>query len=167
MQIESRLLPCGLHTMGVPPSAEEAIATLVNMAQLDRPEDTIESLPRVIDASIGSDINDIYCGNNQGILSEVELNDQITFAARAAVRALVNQSTDSNGRVKEVKSAVDEIGNFFGGLMGQKKPWTQAIINARFPKVNDERLAPLDVTCTLWILLPFPPLLPLRYLKVL
>ena len=81
--------------MGVPPSAEEAIATLVNIAQLDRAEDKIESLPRVIAASIGRDINDIYRGNNKGVLSEVELNDQITLAARAAVRARVNQSTDS------------------------------------------------------------------------
>ena len=41
MEIESRLLPCGLHTVGVPPTAEEAVATLVNIAQLDRPEDNI------------------------------------------------------------------------------------------------------------------------------
>jgi len=67
--------------VGVPPSAEEAIATLVNIAQLDRAEDKIESLPRVIAASIGRDINDIYRGNNKGVLSEVELNDQITLAA--------------------------------------------------------------------------------------
>jgi magnesium chelatase subunit H len=40
--------PCGLHTVGVPPTAEEAIATLVNIAQLDRPEDKIEGLPCVI-----------------------------------------------------------------------------------------------------------------------
>merc|ERR1711957_282038 len=143
MQIESRLLPCGLHTVGVPPSAEEAIATLVNIAQLDRPEDGIESLPSVIAASVGRSINEIYRGNNQGILSEVELNDKITEAARAATRALVNQSTDSNGRVKEVKSAFDEVGNFFGGLMGQKKAWTQAIINAGFPDVDEARLTPL------------------------
>jgi magnesium chelatase subunit H len=39
MQIESRLLPCGLHTVGVPPTAEEVIATLVNIAQLDRPDE--------------------------------------------------------------------------------------------------------------------------------
>ena len=39
MEIESRLLPCGLHTVGVPPTAEEAIATLVNIAAIDRPED--------------------------------------------------------------------------------------------------------------------------------
>lgn len=37
MEIESRLLPCGLHVVGVPPTAEEAIATLVNIAELDRP----------------------------------------------------------------------------------------------------------------------------------
>ena len=143
MQIESRLLPCGLHTVGVPPSADEAVATLVNIAQLDRPEDKIESLPRVIAASIGREINDVYRGNNQGVLSEVELNDKVTEAARAAVRALVNQSTDSNGRVKEVKSGLDELGSFFGGLMGQKKPWTQAIINAGFPDVDEARLVPL------------------------
>jgi len=143
MQIESRLLPCGLHTVGVPPSAEEAIATLVNIAQLDRPDDNIEGLPRVIASSVGRDINDVYRGNNNGVLADVELNDKITEAARAAVRALVNQSTDSNGRVKEVKSAFDEVGNFFGGLMGQKKPWTQAIVNAGFPDVEEARLAPL------------------------
>merc|ERR1711957_874597 len=143
MQIESRLLPCGLHTVGVPPSAEEAIATLVNIAQLDRPEDKIESLPRVIAASVGRSINEIYRGNNAGVLAEVELNDKITEAARAATRALVNQSTDSNGRVKEVKSALDEVGNFFGSLMGQKKAWTQAIINAGFPDVDEARLTPL------------------------
>ena len=143
MQIESRLLPCGLHTVGVPPTAEEAIATLVNIAQLDRPEDNIEGLPRVIAASIGRDINDVYRGNNKGVLADVELNDKITDAARAAVRALVMQSTDSNGRVKEVKSLFDEVGSFFGQMLGQKKPWTQAIINAGFPKVNEERLAPL------------------------
>merc|ERR1712127_636884 len=53
------------------------------------------------------------------------------------------QSTDSSGRVKEVKSVFDEVGNFFGGLVGQKKPMTQAIINAGFPDVKEDRLAPL------------------------
>ena len=31
----------------------------------------------------------------------------------------------------------------FGGLFGAKKPWTQAIIDAGFPGVNEERLAPV------------------------
>mmetsp|Transcript_7333 Transcript_7333/g.17931 ORF Transcript_7333/g.17931 Transcript_7333/m.17931 type:complete len:1405 (+) Transcript_7333:58-4272(+) len=140
MQIESRLLPCGLHTVGVPPSAEEAVATLVNIAQLDRPEDGIEGLPRVIAASIGRDINDVYRGNNQGVLEDVDLNTRITEAARAATRALVNQSTDGNGRVKEVKGVFDDMGGMFNNMMGKKKPWTQAIIDAGFPKVSEERL---------------------------
>jgi len=140
MQIESRLLPCGLHTVGVPPTAEEAVATLVNIAQLDRPEDGIEGLPRVIAASVGRDINDVYRGNNQGVLKDVELNDKITEAARAAVRALVKQSTDSSGRVKEVKSVFDDMAGAFGAIFGQKKPYTKAIIDAGFPNVEEERL---------------------------
>jgi magnesium chelatase subunit H len=140
MQIESRLLPCGLHTVGVPPTAEEAIATLVNIAQLDRPEDNIEGLPRVIAASVGRDINDVYRGNNQGILADVELNTRITEASRAAVRALVQQSTDSDGRIKEVNTMFDDLGSFFGNMVGKKQPWTQAIFDAGFPKVKEERL---------------------------
>merc|ERR1719162_2185367 len=143
MQIESRLLPCGLHTVGIPPTAEEAIATLVNIGQLDRPDDKIEGLPRVIAASIGRDINDVYRGNNQGVLADVELNDKITEASRAAIRALVDQSTDSDGRVKEVKNMFDEIGSFFGSLTQQKKPWTKAIVDAGFPDVSEDRMAPV------------------------
>ncbi|KAL7560194.1 hypothetical protein ACA910_016621 [Epithemia clementina (nom. ined.)] len=143
MQIESRLLPCGLHTVGVPPTAEEAIATLVNIAQLDRPEDSIEGLPRVIASSIGRDINDIYRGNNNGVLKDVELNENIVQASRSAVRALVKQSTGADGRIQEVKTFFDDMGSMFGKIMGSKKPWTQAIIDAGFPKVSEERLAPL------------------------
>ena len=139
MQIESRLLPCGLHTVGVPPTAEEAVATLVNIAQLDRPEDGIEGLPRVIAASVGRDINEVYRGNNNGVLDDVELNTKIVEASRAAVRALVNQSTDGSGRVKEVKSIFDDLGSLFG----QKKPYTKAIIDAGFANVNEEKLQPV------------------------
>ena len=140
MQIESRLLPCGLHTVGIPPTAEEAIATLVNIGQLDRPDDNIEGLPRVIAASIGRDINEIYRGNNQGILADVELNEKITLASRAAVRALVEQSTGSDGRIKEVQSVFDDFGNMFKSMMGGKKPYTEAIIKNGFPNVKEERL---------------------------
>jgi magnesium chelatase subunit H len=140
MQIESRLLPCGLHTVGVPPTAEEAIATLVNIGQLDRPDDGIEGIPRVIASSIGRDINEIYRGNNQGILADVELNTRIVEASRSAVRALVDKSTDSSGRVQEVKSVFDDLGSAFGAMFGQKKPYTKAIIDAGFPDVEEDRL---------------------------
>merc|ERR1712054_189303 len=77
MEIESRLLPCGLHTVGVPPTAEEAIATLVNIAELDRPEDGFKGLPRLIGESIGRDIDDIYRNANAGQLDDVELLQKI------------------------------------------------------------------------------------------
>ena len=145
MQVESRLLPCGLHThtVGTPPTAKEAIATRVNIAQLDCLKDCIESIPCIIATSIGQDINKVYHGNNQGLLVDVKLNKKITQASRRAVRALVNQSTDSNGHVKEVKNIFDQATSLFGGLFGAKKPWTQAIIDAGFPGVNEERLAPV------------------------
>ena len=54
MEIESRLLPCGLHIhIGKPPTAEEAIATLVSISNLDREEEGIVSFPRIIANSIG------------------------------------------------------------------------------------------------------------------
>merc|ERR1711966_147683 len=143
MQIESRLLPCGLHTVGVPPSADEAVATLVNIAQLDRPEDGIEGIPRIIAASVGRDINDVYRGNNNGVLVDVELNEKIVQASRAAVGALVQQSTDASGRVKDVKNFFDEAGGFLSNSMGGKKPWTQSVIDSGFPNVTDEQFAPV------------------------
>merc|ERR1712127_161417 len=118
-------------------------ATLVNIAQLDRPEDGIEGIPRVIASSIGRDINEVYRGNNIGVLSDVELNDKITLASRAAVSALLGQSTDANGRVKEVKGFFDDAGGLLSGMMGSKKPWTQAIIDAGFPNVTDDQLKPV------------------------
>ena len=39
MEIESRLLPCGLHTIGKPATAEEAIATLVSIGSIEREDD--------------------------------------------------------------------------------------------------------------------------------
>ena len=56
MEIESRLLPCGLHTIGKPPTAEEAIATLVNIAALEREEDGLRSLPGLLAESRGRSI---------------------------------------------------------------------------------------------------------------
>jgi magnesium chelatase subunit H len=143
MQIESRLLPCGLHTVGVPPTCEEAVATLVNIAQLDRPEDEIEGIPRILAQSVGREINDIYRGNNQGVLADVELNEKITDAARRAVAALVQESTDDNGRLKDVKGFFDGAGGLVGSMMGGKKPWTQAVIDAGFPNVTDKQMAPV------------------------
>ncbi len=136
MEIESRLLPCGLHVIGKPPSAEEAIATLVNIASLDRQEEGLQGLPGIIANSIGRSIDDIYQNNDRGILEDVQLLQDITLATRAAVTALVQEQIDAEGRV----SLVSRL-NFFN--MGKKEPWVEALHKAGYPKVDTAALKPL------------------------
>jgi magnesium chelatase subunit H len=136
MEIESRLLPCGLHVIGKPPTAEEAIATLVNIAALDRPEDEILSLPRIIANSIGRDIDEIYTNNDKGVLTDVQLLQEITLATREAVSALVKAQADADGRVSKVSKL-----NFFN--MGKKEPWIEAMHQLGYTKVDEQALKPL------------------------
>ncbi|MEG3846194.1 magnesium chelatase subunit H [Microcoleus sp. herbarium19] len=136
MEIESRLLPCGLHVIGKPPTAEEAIATLVNIANLDREEDGLVSLSRIIALSCDRNIDDIYTNNDKGILADVELLQNITLACRDAVSALVKEQTDAEGRV----SLVSKL-NFFN--MGKKTPWIESLHAAGYKKVDPELIKPL------------------------
>jgi magnesium chelatase subunit H len=136
MEIESRLLPCGLHVIGKPPTAEEAIATLVNIAALDRPEDEILSLPRIIANSIGRDIDEIYTNNDKGFLEDVQLLQDITLATRDAVAALVQAQADADGRVSKVSKL-----NFLN--MGKKEPWIEAMHQLGYTKVDPQVLKPL------------------------
>ncbi|MBW4597341.1 MAG: magnesium chelatase subunit H [Brasilonema angustatum HA4187-MV1] len=136
MEIESRLLPCGLHVVGKPPSAEEAIATLVNIANLDRSEEEIQSLPRIIASSIGRNIDEVYQNSDKGILDDVQLLQDITMTTRAAVSALVKEQIDAEGRV----SLVSKL-NFFN--MGKKEPWVEALHKAGYTKVDATALKPL------------------------
>jgi magnesium chelatase subunit H len=136
MEIESRLLPCGLHVIGKPPTAEEAIATLVNIAGLDREEEGIMSLQRVIAESIGRDIDEIYGNSDKGVLDDVQLLYDINQAVRDAVGALVHEQVDSEGRVSMVSRL-----NFLN--MGRKEPWITALHEAGYTKVeSDSHQAP-------------------------
>ena len=99
LEIESRLLPCGLHTIGKPPTAEKAIATLVNIAALERDEDGLRSLPGLLAESRGRTIAEVYKGNDNGVLADVELNRTITEVCRAAVGSMVKAVTGADGRV--------------------------------------------------------------------
>ena len=136
MEIESRLLPCGLHVIGKPPSAEEAIATLVNIASLDRQEEEIQGLPGIIARSLGRTIEDIYRNNDAGILADVQLLQDITLATRAAVTALVQEQIDAEGRV----IAVSRL-NFL--YMGRKEPWLESLHQSGYTKVDTSALKPL------------------------
>jgi magnesium chelatase subunit H len=136
MEIESRLLPCGLHVIGKPPTAEEAIATLVNIASLDREEEGIKGLPRIIAESIERNLEELYQNNDRGILSDVQLLQDVTQAIRKAVAALVEEQVNAEGRV----SLVSKL-NFFN--MGRKEPWIKSLHESGFKQVNEEELKPL------------------------
>jgi magnesium chelatase subunit H len=142
MEIESRMLPCGLHTIGVPPTAEEAIAVLVNIAGIDRPEDQIKSLPRIIAGSVGRSIDDVYRSVNAGVLSDVAFLQQVTDASRAAVRAMVARCTDAQGRVTQVNAIVKTGMNVFSALTGGS-PQRKALVDQGFVIVTEEELTPL------------------------
>jgi len=140
MEIESRLLPCGLHTIGKPPTAEEAIATLVNIAAIERTEEGIRSLPGLLAEALGRSIDDVYRGNDAGVLADVELNRKITETSRAAVGAMVKEVTGADGRVTLRRN--------FGWLFALLErfgirfpsPWLAACRAAGFAAVNQEEL---------------------------
>jgi magnesium chelatase subunit H len=140
MEIESRLLPCGLHTIGKPPTAEEAIATLVNIAALERQDEGLRSLPGLLAESRSRTIEDIYRGNDAGVLADVELNRQITETCRAAVAAMVREVTGSDGRVTLRRN----FGWFFDLLerWGFRFPsaWQRACSSAGFAGVDGAEL---------------------------
>lgn len=140
MEIESRLLPCGLHTIGKPPTAEEAVATLVSIAALEREEENLRGLPGLLAESIGRTISSIYKGNDEGVLSDVELNQKITVTCRLAVGAMVKVVTGRDGRVS--------LRQNFGWLsqllekVGFKltSPWQKACCKAGFTAVDNVAL---------------------------
>ena len=137
MEIESRLLPCGLHVIGKPPTAEEAVATLVNIAGLAREEEGFKSLQRIIAESLDRDISEIYNNSDLGVLDDVQLLYEINEATRAAVGAIVNEQLDDEGRV-----SLKTMLTFFN--FGKRKdPWIEALHDLGYKKVDEEALKPL------------------------
>ncbi|PSB53092.1 magnesium chelatase subunit H, partial [Chamaesiphon polymorphus] len=136
MEIESRLLPCGLHVVGKPPTAEEAIATLVNIASLDREEEGLKGLPRIIAESIGRNLEQVYQSNDRGILEDVQLLQDITLAVREAVSAMVKSQVNEEGRVSFLAKL-----NIFN--KGKKEPWVESLHASGYKQVNLEEIKPL------------------------
>jgi magnesium chelatase subunit H len=140
MEIESRLLPCGLHTIGKPPTAEEAIATLVNIAAIEREEEGIRSLPGLLAEALGRSIDEVYRGNDAGVLADVEFSRKITETSRAAVGAMVKEVTGADGRVTLRRNfgwlfaLLERIGIRF------PSPWLAACRTAGFSQINQEEL---------------------------
>ncbi len=144
MEIESRLLPCGLHTIGKPPTAEEAIATLVSISSLEREDDGLRSLPALLAESIERDIEEIYKGNNDGILKDVELNRKIVETSREAVKSMVLTLTGRDGRVNMRRNLLTIFTDFLKFLgINISTPWISTCKNNGFKNINTESLEKL------------------------
>jgi magnesium chelatase subunit H len=141
MEIESRLLPCGLHVVGVPPTAMEAIATLVNIAEIDRPEQKpvpLKGLPTLLAESIGRNIESIYAGNNNGVLEDVALNERITMACREVVTEFVKDRTGADGRIgANPLSTLIKFTGFY------REPWVRSLSGGEFRRTDTQALVSL------------------------
>jgi magnesium chelatase subunit H len=141
MEIESRLLPCGLHTIGEAPTAEEAVATLVNIASLEREQEGLRSLPGLLAESMDMTIDQIYDGNNKGELKFVELNEKIIKTARESIFSMVNSLKIVDGRVyleKSLLSKLFDILKVFG--LNLPTPWLRVCRLNGFNEVNQKEL---------------------------
>lgn len=73
------------------PTNTKAIATLVNIASLDRPEEKIKGLPRIVAESIGRDINDVYRGANGGdVRSKSDMHGTLAWHSIACLSPRVS-----------------------------------------------------------------------------
>ncbi|ABB50029.1 cobaltochelatase CobN subunit [Prochlorococcus marinus str. MIT 9312] len=141
MEIESRLLPCGLHTIGEAPTAEEAVATLVNIASLEREQEGLRSLPGLLAESLDLTIDQIYDGNNKGELKFVELNEKIIKTARESIFAMVKSLKIVDGRVYLEKSLLSKLFDFlkvFG--INLPTPWLRVCRFNGFNEINQKEL---------------------------
>ncbi len=137
MEIESRLLPCGLHTIGKPATAEEAIATLVSIASIERESDGLRSLPGLLAESKGKTIEEVYNGNNKGILEDVELNKLITETSRLAVGSMVRSLTGIDGRVNMKKNLWTKFIEFLRTIgFSIPSSWILTVQKAGFENIN-------------------------------
>jgi magnesium chelatase subunit H len=80
-------------------------------------------LPALLAESRGRTIEEIYRGNDNGVLADVELNRTITETCRAAVGAMVRQVTGADGRV----SLRQNFGWFFALLERFRHPVPQPL----------------------------------------
>ncbi|KAI7837358.1 hypothetical protein COHA_008797 [Chlorella ohadii] len=118
----------------------EAIATLVNIAELDRPDNDppIKGMPGLLAAAIGRDIEEIYAGNNKGVLADVECLQQITEASRNCVREFVKDRTGFDGRI-----GTNWLAQLSKSLGLSVEPWVRALQGTQFASADRVELVTL------------------------
>ena len=112
----------------------------MSIAALEREEEGLRSLPGLLAESLGRKIEDIYKGNDDGVLEDVELNRTITEVSRAAVGSMVRSLTGGDGRVNMRENFgwfLDLISRFGFKL---PMPWFRACSAGGFTSVDSTAL---------------------------
>ncbi len=135
MEIEERLVPCVLHTIGVPPAVSEVVDTLVGVASFDRPEMEIPSLQKLLAQSRNLDWDLLTKRADQGDLTALDEQRTYNQAVQAAIQALVQVKADQQGRVSK-----NSLLNFL--QMGPTEPWIPVLKALGFT-LDPKQLRPL------------------------
>ncbi len=125
MEIEERLVPCDLHTIGVPPSVNEVVDTLASVASFDRPEMDLPCLQRLLAAARSWDWDTVNRTAQAGDLESLDRQRLINSVVQKAVQALVQARADNQGRVSKVS-----LLNFLH--LNTAEPWLVALKEAGF-----------------------------------
>ena len=95
-------------------------------------------MPSILATAVGRNIEDIYSGNNKGILEDVDLLQRITEASRECVGEFVKDRTGIDGRV-----GTNYLANFMKmfGLIAE--PYVRALQGTEFAKADREDIVRL------------------------
>ena len=78
------------------------MATLVNIAAIDRAEEEIYGRPGLLAQFVGCKIEDVYWSSDWGVLAHVTLLNDITQTCREVVGAFILKTTNKQGQVVNV-----------------------------------------------------------------
>jgi magnesium chelatase subunit H len=136
MEVESRVLPCGLHVVGNAPKIEDVTDVLTSIASFDRPEENLKSILRILCESINRDLDQLYKSSDKGVYEDVELLASLRQVARSAVAALVKAQIDVDGRIPKLLGL-----NFLN--IGRTEPWIKSLQESGYPNCDREAIKPL------------------------
>jgi magnesium chelatase subunit H len=105
MEIESRLIPTGLHVVGEAPSREELADLLLAVGEYDRPEQNVRSLTGIIAGALNVEYHDLYRQAESGDDEAMSLYTAIRRTAQHGIRSLLSIERNDDA----VKSAVEVI----------------------------------------------------------
>lgn len=135
MEIELRLLFCGLYVIGEFLSVEEVVVMFVNIVVIDRLEEDIVGLLGLLVQVVGCEIEDVYRSSDWGVFVDVILLNEIIQMSCEVVGVFVVKMMNKVGQVVNVQNG---LVNFFGFV--KKDLWMDVLQNMKFRNVDQVKM---------------------------